>query len=292
MDEEIQQLQTDYDTFLQSLDTKTKALILLLLLYIRENKLTQGNYTNDKRYALQRAMRDFQRDYTNLITTSSNTAIRFAKNIKKAQLSPYISDAVENLTQKDLGVVKLSAIMHLLEYARISPVFNGSKDTDMINKIWWKRWSDGLYVGDRINRITAITGNYIESTIKQGMALNSPHEEIEKSITDHFVNSAEQKAMLRLAMHTVNMVHAATSAEIAKDAPMVKGIRIMRGIDGSPKCEICHSHAGPVGGDGIVYLKSEYGNLDIMVEQPPYHNYCKCQEFPIFKDVSEFINEY
>lgn len=289
--EDLDSTSQEYSSYLQSLDTKTKIIILDLLTYISDNRLTSGNYTYSTQALLIRAVRKFKQSYNGMLINGTITAIRYAKDLRKAELALYIAKVEKELSQKNLGIGEAATILHRLEYAQISPVFNGSKDVDIVNRVWYKNWADGLTLTERINRVGDNAGKLIEKAIKQGIIIGESPEAIEKNLRDHFVNGPEQRAMLRLATHTINMVHEATKAEIASNAPMVKGIRIMRSAAGSEKCQICEEHAGEVGGPGIEYLKENGESLDALADMPPYHAYCMCDSEMIFEDVSKFVNE-
>ena len=289
--DDVDSINQEYQSYLQSFDYKTKFIILALLAYIKENGLAGGNYTYTKQTLLNRGIYDFKKNYIELLTNGADMAIQYSKDLKKAELAPYIDEIEKRLSQQDVSMVEAATILRMLEYSQISPVFNGSKDTDIVNRIWYKSWPDGLTVTDRANRLSNKTGLYIEQAIKHGIVVGESPKEIEKKINDHFINGSEQKAMLRLATHTVNMVYETAAAEIANDAPMIKGIRLMRSPAGSAKCQICVEHAGEVGGSGVEYLKENGDSLDVLADMPPYHAYCMCDVELIIENATDFIQK-
>ena len=288
---DVDSINQEYQSYLQSLDDKTKTMILVLLAFIKEVGLADGNYTYGKQVILNKAIYDFKKSYTDLLTNGADEAIQYAKDLKKAEFDPYIDDVEKRLSWQNISIVEVATIMHALGYSQISPVFNGSRDTDIVNKVWYKNWSDGLTVSDRVNRLSSKTGQYIEHVIKHGVVAGESSKKIEKKINDHFINGSEQKAMMRLAIHTVNMVYETAAAEIVNDALMIKGIRVMRSPAGSDKCRICVEHAGEVGGSGVEYLKENGDSLDVLANMPPYHAYCMCDVELIFIPVEEMLKQ-
>lgn len=75
---------------------------------------------------------------------------------------------------------------------------------------------------------------------------------------------------MRLARTEISRAHNQASWVAAYLNPYVDQIRVMRSPNGDPLCPICLEHAGPVGGEGIVY---EMGSRTI----PPFHPHCMCR---------------
>jgi len=74
---------------------------------------------------------------------------------------------------------------------------------------------------------------------------------------------------MRLARTEIARAHNQAAWVSAYLNPYVDQVRVLRSNNGDPECKICLRHAGPVGGEGIVYLVTD-GNI------PPFHPHCMC----------------
>lgn len=75
---------------------------------------------------------------------------------------------------------------------------------------------------------------------------------------------------MRLARTEISRAHNQASWVAAYLNPYVDQIRVMRSPSGDARCPICLEHAGPVGGEGIVYEMNS-GTI------PPFHPHCMCR---------------
>jgi hypothetical protein len=75
---------------------------------------------------------------------------------------------------------------------------------------------------------------------------------------------------MRLARTEISRAHNQASWVAAYLNPYVDQIRLNRSPNGDPDCIICLEHAGPVGGEGIVYPMNT-GTI------PPFHPQCMCR---------------
>jgi len=285
VDEELQQINTDYDRQLQSLDTKTKTIIIYFLLYVSKNVL-QGDFNAAKYKLLNTAISTLNASFLALIQENIQLATKVSQQLIDVQLQSFKTE-VERLlnakkAEKTVKIAILSSI--LVKLAE-------SEKQRAIDSIMNKKWPDELKVIDRIELLGKKIKQITENTIIQGKITGLSPDDLINQLRSRFIDGGiEQRAALRLAVHTTNMVKEKTFAELAKKSNAIIGIHIMRGAGGSVKCQICPEHAGEVGGSGIIYLKED-GDLDIMAEMPPYHGRCLCYEVLIFKDVETFIED-
>jgi len=82
-------------------------------------------------------------------------------------------------------------------------------------------------------------------------------------------NDASYDAM-RLARTEIARAHNQASWVSAYLNPYVDQVRARRSPNGSLTCQVCLGHAGPVGGEGIVYPVTS-ANI------PPWHPHCMCR---------------
>ena len=283
MDEELQQLNSGYNSQLQQLNTKTKAIIAYFLLYVSKNVL-QGDYDQTKYKLLTVATTTLKTSIVKLIQDNMQLALETSQQITDIYLK-YFQNEVEAVlnsknTDKTAKMASLAGIMVKM---------SDSDKQNAINAIVNKKWPDGLVVIDRINLLGNKIKKFTENTIIQSNIMGLSPEEVAATLKSRFIDGGiEQRAMLRLSTHTVNMVKEKAFADIATKSDSIIGIHIMRSPTGSVKCMICAEHAGEVGGNGVKYMK-ENGDIDIMAEMPPYHSRCLCYEVPIFEDADTFI---
>lgn len=260
-----EQLQSEYTTQLQQLDTKTKLLILTYLLYLRKHAI-KADFITSQAYHISTATNTLKSGITALIEQGMNNGINIAEQLAKLQflkssLTPTLSTSLST---------------------SLVPTLTSTDKEKIIYSILLKSWSDGLFVNDRITLLTNKMKRITENIILQSQIAGLSASETASKLEEHFVDGGmEQRAMLRLATHTINMVKEKAFATIADKSDDVIGIHVMRAFDGSEKCEICYGHAGYPGGDGIVYLKSN-GEIDVMAHVEPFHAYCKCHSELIF----------
>lgn len=253
LDEE--QLQAEYTNQLQQLDTKTKLLILAYLLYLRKHAI-KADFTTSLHYHIATATNTLKSGITALIQQGMANGIDVAEQLAEMQflkstLTPTSSPLiVPTLTSIDKEKISYSILL--------------------------KSWADSLVVNDRITLLTNKMKRIAENIILQSQIANLSAKETADKLESHFVGGGmEQRAMLRLATHTVNMVKESAMATIAKKSDSVIGIRIVRGMYGrmSEKCPICYEHGNI---DYKEYFKSNGDDLMVMADQLPYHVHCNC----------------
>jgi len=249
MDEE--QLQSEYTAQLQQLDTKTKLLILAYLLYIRKHAI-KSEFVTSQSHSIAIATKTLKDGITALISQGMDNSINVAERLAKMQFNTNL----------------------------LSPTLTSIDKEKIIYSILLKSWSDGLVVADRIALLTNKMKRIAENIILQSQIAGLSASETASKLEEHFVSGGmEQRAMLRLTTHTINMVKELTMATIAKKSDDVIGIRIVRGMYGnmSEKCPICFEHGSLTYKE---YFKSGYGGSDddlmVMVSQPPFHSRCAC----------------
>ncbi len=274
MDEE--QLTTQYQSDLQQLDTQTKLLILTYLLYLCKHAI-KADFITNQAYHITIATNTLKSGIMALIEQGMDNGMDVAEQLAELQfLSSTLAPTLSPLMTPSLEITR-----------SLVPTLTSMDKEKIIYSIFMKSWADGLVVADRITLLTNKMKRIAKNIILQSQIANLSANETASKLESHFVDGGtEQRAMLRLATHTINMVKESAMATIAKKSDSVIGIRIVRGMYGrmSEKCPICFEHGGL---DYKEYFKSEYGGNDddlmTMVEQPPFHSRCSCGLEFIFK---------
>lgn len=277
----------EYLALLRFLDEETRAIMVIFLSTV-ENSLLQDDLKNFDRTILDKAIKTLRTQYTELIKTSTENAVKYGIKIKEIEFKKYLSKVEKVLSSQNISIVEKKAIT-----GEIKVQFGGGLEAKVIDSVWNKVWPDALNVDDRIARLSAKVKQFTEQTIKQGITTGDSAVNMAKKLRDHFeIEGLERKAAFRLASHTTNMVYQATQAEISIQAKFVMGIRIVRGMWGniSANCPICLEHGGIVSKE---YYKTYFGGRDIdlwvLANMPPYHNHCSCGVEQIVEDAVTFI---
>lgn len=112
--------------------------------------------------------------------------------------------------------------------------------------------------------------------IRQGMGSRDISRQVERFLnpdrtgvrTRIYGGDASYDGM-RLARTEITRAHTYAAYTSAQANPYVEKYRMRRSNFGQSSCPVCLQHAGPVGGDGIVYDISE-------AMLSPYHPHCMC----------------
>ena len=234
---------------------------------------------------------ELQQNIHNIIKNNSVIAIGYSKKVKAADFLPFLVQVQRLSNAQKLAPALAKEITDL---TKISSVFGGGMDNEILDAVWNKVWPDALKVDDRINVLSQKMSQYVETTIKQGISEGKSSYNIYKDLRQHIlVEGKERQALYRLAVHTTNSCYQQAQAEISIQANFVMGIRITRAVDGSETCDICAEHGGEVGGDGKEYFKDDFGgrsyDLYVMANTPSFHPFCKCEVEDIVEDASTFV---
>jgi hypothetical protein len=287
MTAESKRAKAEYERLLKSLDTQSRQVISAHLERLSQMIDDGGISVMDIKHLSE----ELQKGFHDIIKDNSILAIDFAKKVKAADFRPFMVEVQRLSNAQKLAP---SVIKEITSLARVSPVFGGGLDKDILNAVWNKAWPDALKVDDRINVLSKKMMQYVETTVKQGISEGKSSYNIYKDLKQHLlVEGKERQALYRLAVHTTNSCYQQAQAEISIQANFVMGIRITRAVDGSETCDICAEHGGEVGGDGKEYFKDDFGgrsyDLYVMANAPGFHPNCRCEVEDIVEDASTFV---
>ena len=223
---------------------------------------------------------------TATIEGSAQQSVDLARALKEAEYAPILTAAKKLLSRSGATTAEIKALTDL---PKVSAMFGGGLDAEIIDKVWSKAWKDAMTVDDRIKRLSAKATEYTERIVKQGISEGTSAKDMMYMLGQHFVDEGvEIKAAFRLAAHTTNMTYESANAAISMDVNFVMGIRIVRGMYGpaSATCDICFEHGGD---DFKEYMKENGDDLAILADQPPYHANCNCGTEDIMETAEEFV---
>ena len=285
--DDAKKARSEYNKLLKSLDAQARQAL-------KEHLDLIGQMIDDGGISVKDIgvlVNDLQGRYKKILKDNAVIAIDFAKKVKAADFLPFL---VEVQRLSNAQKVAPAVVKEITSLNKISPVFGGGLDKDILNAVWNKVWPDALKVDDRVNVLSKKMMQYVETTVKQGISEGKSSYNIYKDLKQHLlVEGKERQALYRLAVHTTNSCYQQAQAEISIQANFVMGIRITRAVDGSETCDICAEHGGEVGGDGKEYFKDDFGgrsyDLYVMANTPSFHPFCKCEVEDIVEDASTFV---
>lgn len=289
MDAEALEIVDEHREELRRIDKKIAALLALFVSSITDS-LGGDSYT--LHLAVEAAADKFNTEYKAMLDEAVSGSLDAAKRLMRYNITAYRAKVEKALLDYGAGYAKTASILVSLEPYLLSSAFGSSRDMAIAGRITGKIWPDGLMVFDRINLLSKRLKIEADKIIRQGEIEGTGFAEVSERLTERFENGPERYAATRLAAHTANMVFFATQAELVRDIDFIEGIHIKRADDGSEKCTVCLDHAGPVGGEGKKYLKSDGDNLWVMASQPPYHVNCRCFVEEIFEPVQKFVQQH
>lgn len=287
MTAEARKAKAEYEKLLKSLDAQSRQILSEHLDKIVSLIENGGISVMDMKHLSE----ELQQNINDIIKRNSVIAIDFAKKVKAADFMPFLAE-VQRLSNAQK--VAPAVVKEITSLNKISTVFGGGLDKNILNAVWNKVWPDALKVDDRINVLSKKMMQYVETTVKQGISEGKSSYNIYKDLKQHLlVEGKERQAIYRLAVHTTNSCYQQAQAEISIQANFVMGIRITRAVDGSETCDICAEHGGEVGGDGKEYFKDDFGgrsyDLYVMANAPGYHPNCRCEVEDIVEDAATFV---
>ena len=288
MTAEARKAKAEYEKLLKSLDAQSRQVLSEHLNKIASLIENGGISVMDMKHLSE----ELQQNIHDIIKKNSVIAIDFAKKVKAADFLPFLAE-VQRLSNAQK--VAPAIVKEITSLNKISTVFGGGLDKDILNAVWNKVWPDALKVDDRVNVLSQKMMQYVETTVKQGISEGKSSYNIYKDLKQHIlVEGKERQALYRLAVHTTNSCYQQAQAEISIQANFVMGIRITRAVDGSETCDICAEHGGEVGGDGKEYFKDDFGgrsyDLYVMANTPSFHPFCKCEVEDIVEDAATFVS--
>lgn len=287
MTAEARKAKAEYEKLLKSLDTQSRQILSEHLDKIVSLIENGGISVMDMKHLSE----ELQQNIHEIIRKNSVIAIDFAKKVKAADFMPFLAEVqrLSNAQKLTPAVVK-----EITSLNKISPVFGGGLDKDILNAVWNKVWPDALKVDDRVNVLSQKMMQYVETTVKQGISEGKSSYNIYKDLKQHLlVEGKERQALYRLAVHTTNSCYQQAQAEISVQANFVMGIRVVRGYYGPAdlNCDICDEHGGQ---DYKEYYKNSFGGRDtdmyVMTNMPGYHPNCNCGVETIYETALQFVN--
>ena len=204
--EELLLINSKYEKQLKSLDVKTKAMIAYFLLYVSKNVL-QGDYNATKQKLLNNAIGSLKTSLLALIQENIQLAIEVSQQLVDVQLRGFKSEV------ERLFVAKKIKVPSDLEFvAKLTEADKQKAIDSVINK----KWPDNLKVTDRIDRLGKKIKQITEDTIIQGRSAELSPDDLTDQLRSRFIDGGiEQRGMLRLIVHTTNMVKEKIFANIA-----------------------------------------------------------------------------